>query len=109
MRPLEIVHRFPDGFLRPPDYVDAVVLAAGVPVEHAVPASGNNAPTSFAIFAATGPFFASYGAPPIIPGGTIDDGTASELNPHLRFVKDYAYIGLVSPVDCVVTISFWTH
>lgn len=107
MRSLEVVHTFENGFLRPSTYVDAVFLPAGVPVEHPVPTS-TDSPVAYAIFSATGNFYASYGRGAVmLVNATIDGGMASELNPHLRFIKDQPFIGLIAPVNTTVTIAWF--
>lgn len=105
MRNIEVIF-IPDGFLRTPNWVDAVVLGAGVAANHPVPATSPN-DASFAIFSSTGNFYANYDTPATLPAGTVDDGTASELNPTMRMVHGTGYISLIAPVACVVTIAFF--
>ncbi len=92
----------------------AIVLTAGAAKQVTLPtdtASGKK-PT-YCFFASTAPFYASYtpiGGPDVaaaIPSADITDGTAPDLSPISRKVKDCDKIGLVSPSNQVVILTFY--
>lgn len=103
MRTLEIIN-LPTGFLRPPDYVDARVLAAGVAEQHTVPAGA-----AFVLFSANTDFFAAYGTNPtaVVPAADVTGGTSNELNPTQRYVQGLAKISLISSAGGIVTLAFY--
>ena len=84
-----------------PDYVDSVSLAAGVAKSFTVPANGH-----FAIFSATNDFYANYTTTATVPGD-VSNGTASELNPTLRYIKGVTTISVIAPASAVVTITYY--
>ncbi len=43
-----------------------------------------------------------------IPGNDITDGTASEICPAIRSVATASIIGVIAPVDCIVTFAFYS-
>jgi hypothetical protein len=87
--------------LRPADYVLARVLGAGAAESMTVPDGA-----SFALFSATGDFYANYTATATVPGD-VTNGQSSELNPAMRFVKGVASISLIAEADTTITVSFW--
>ena len=89
--------------LRPATCVLARSLAANTAESITVPTGAR-----FALFSATGDFYANYTTTATVPGDTaIADATASELNPAMRWVSGVTTISVIAPATCVVTISFW--
>lgn len=80
----------------------AIPLMAGVARSVTVPAGAGTV-----LFAATAPFWAQYGAAAVLPTGDVLDGTAPELNPAARWIRDIVQIGLVAAEDCTVSLSFY--
>lgn len=91
-----------DFFALPPsDYVDARSLSAGVAESFAVPSGAK-----FAMFASTGDFYAAYDGT-AAEATDISDGSASELNPTMRYISGKTNISVIAPSDCKITISFY--
>lgn len=91
--------------LTPSDYVNASVLAAGVSEQQTVPTGAN-----WVTFSSDADFYAKFGTNPTaaVPGADVTDGTASVLNPTVRYIKDIAKIALVSSIATVVTLEFYS-
>ena len=88
-------------------YVDAIVLAAGVPELYTIPSGAINV-----LINCTGDVWIRYGAAASEPSTEIIDGTASELNPALRTIvktdgTKYTTIGFESAADNKCSISIW--
>lgn len=97
-----------------PDYVDARVLAANTAEQHTIPTFtdhlGNTKTARHVIFNATADFYAAYGTNPTaaVPAADVTDGTASELNPTIRFLDGAdTKISLISAGTCIVTMAFF--
>jgi hypothetical protein len=96
-------------FARPfSDYIVAVVLLAAAAEGIEIPAGAR-----FVVFNSTGDFYAvlsSVAVPKVaaVPSATVDDGSASELNPGHWSVAGYDGISIAVPDDCVVTMSFYS-
>lgn len=88
--------------LRMPGYVQSMSLAAGVAESYSKPAGVNTV-----YFSGTANFYVNYATAASIPGD-LTDGTASELNPTVRYVQGVTSISLISPSNCVVTMG-WTN
>lgn len=103
MRKMEVLAPGIADALRFPDHVDARVLAAGVNETHTVPTGA-----AYVLFSATGDFYVSYdGDAATIPAADVTDGTASELNPTIRYIAGVAELDLIAPLNTVVTMSFY--
>ena len=88
-------------------YVDAIVLAAGVPELYTIPSGAINV-----LINCTSDVWIRYGAAAAEPSTEIIDGTASELNPALRTIvkadgTKYTTIGFESATDNKCSISIW--
>jgi hypothetical protein len=95
-------------------YRYAVVLAAGVAQQVTLPTdTASNKKPTYCFFAGEAPFFASYtptGSGDVaaeIPAANITNGTAPDVSPTTRKVKNCDKIGLISRTDQVVTLSFY--
>lgn len=88
--------------LLPSDMRSAVVLAAGVPKAVPVPDGAGTV-----LFNATGPFWVQYGGGAVLPVADVPAGSAPELSPAARRIAGIATLGLVAPVDAVVSLSFY--
>lgn len=88
-----------------PDYINCVVLSAGVAKQVTVPLGA-----STARFRSTAAFCAQYGDNPTatIPSSDVTDGTSSDLCPLWVPVGGVAKISLISDVYCRVHISFYS-
>ena len=88
-----------------PDYINCVVLSAGVAKQIAVPSGAG-----YAKFKSTAAFCAKYGNNPTatIPTSDVSDGTASDLCPLWVPVSDVAKISLISDSSCRVHITFYS-
>ncbi len=90
-------------FSRPaPDYVDALVLAAGVNEDHTVPTGARHL-----MFSATVDFYAKKGATAAVPDADVTGGTASELNPTIWSLDGVTAVGLIAPTAAIITLSFY--
>ena len=87
----------------PPKYVNAYVLAAGVAQAVTIPAGAR-----VAIFTSTSNFYVNWLATAAEPGSNITDGSAPELNPVARDLTEYTSFSMISPADCVVTITYFS-
>jgi hypothetical protein len=86
-----------------PLYVDARVLAAGVAETVTIPATAK-----FVVFQCTAaPFYVNYQGTAAAPGADIADGTASELNPDVRYLGSLANFSIVSTNNSIVTMCFY--
>lgn len=83
-------------------YIDARVLAANTAEVHTVP-SGKK----YVVFSSTDDFFAKMDGAAAIPATDVTDGSASELNPGVRYIVGVATIGLKAPRACTVVMSFY--
>lgn len=103
MRSLEIINTA-EGFLRDPDYVEAVVLVGNAAQTVPLPAN-----TCFLIFASEVEFFVAYGvgATAVVPGATTADGSSNEMNPTNRYVRDKTSISLIAKTGGIVTIAMY--
>ena len=102
LRNLEIVRGSDLPMIRPSDYVLSRSLASDTAESFTVPSGAR-----FVMFAATGDFYVNYTTTATVPGD-VTDGTASELNPAMRFINGVAAISVIAPANTVVTASFWT-
>lgn len=85
------------------NYVNAVVLTAGVPKVVTVPSDAHHV-----VFSATGDFYVRFAAAAAIPVADVTDGTGSMLNPEYRDIDLVTTFGIVSPTDCTVTFEYYT-
>lgn len=87
--------------LPPSDSVMARALAANTAESITIPADAK-----YVVLAGTVDFYARYGATAAVPTDTTD-GTASELNPTMRYIKGKTYISVIAAADCIVTAAFY--
>lgn len=93
--------------LRRPGYVDAKSLAANTAETFTVPNGAR-----YVLFAGTADFYVNYSDTATVPGDTAD-GSASELNPAMRYIGNMedqsavASISVISAEACIVTASYW--
>lgn len=102
------VVKIPDGFLSAPNWVNEVVLAAGVAKQMTVPVVAGTVKAHFACFSADCDFRVGYNTSAAIPAGDVTDGSASELNPDTRHLLGVTTISLISPTGGRVTVAFYT-
>jgi hypothetical protein len=94
------------GALPPSDTIYAIELAANVSQRIALPSGAN-----LVVFSVSGgsDFYVKFvNAAIAVPSGNITDGSAPELNPEVRQCSGCTYVSLVSPVACVLTMSFYS-
>ena len=94
------------GLVPQSDTIYAIVLAAGVSQQIAIPAGSNRV-----LFSVSGgnDFYCKFvNAAIAVPVGNIVDGTAPELNPLLRMCSNKAFVSLVAGANCVVTMAFYS-
>jgi hypothetical protein len=84
------------------DYIDARVLAAGVAEVHTIPADAR-----FVIFSGTDDFYVMVDGAAAVPAADVVNGSASELNPTILDIENATTIGIISPVICTVTLTFY--
>lgn len=103
---MEIVHLGMMTFaLRQSDWIDARVLAAGVAETFQAPAGAR-----FVLFSADGDFYcklALASTDAAIPAADVADGTASELNPAMRAIRESEFISLIASAATVVTMQYF--
>jgi hypothetical protein len=108
--PLEIANAGMNAFaLRQSDWIDARALSAGGAAET------NQAPAGarYVLFSANGDFYcriAAASTAATVPADTTD-GSASELNPAMRYIGEQDYISLISPTSgaTIVTMMFYKN
>jgi hypothetical protein len=101
------VQPLPIGGFKPPQYINAQVLAAGVAETHTF-GSG----CAYAMFSANSDFYARWdGTAATVAAADITDGTGSELNPRVRYVTGQSTVSLIAPSATIVTIACykWTR
>ena len=104
IQPLDIVRDDTAFALRPSDYVLSRSLAASTAESFTVPTSPR---ARFVLFSSNVDFYANWTTTATVPGD-VTDGSASELNPSMRFIpNDCTAISVISPDAGVVTASFW--
>ncbi len=107
IRSMEVCNTNGSFALRPSNYVDAKALSAASAESFTVPTGDNGKKATYVLFCGTGDFYASYTGTASVPGDT-SDGTASELNPTLRFLNSgVTTISVIAPADCVITASWY--
>jgi hypothetical protein len=95
--------------LDPSDALYEIALAASTAQATPVPLGSR-----FAIFSATGDFYARYdGAAATIPSSATWTSGNVELNPGVRKVtaltaESSTVISVIAPTDCVITIAFYS-
>ena len=89
-----------------PNYTDALVLAADTAETLTVPSVGSNK-ANYVSFSATCNFYVDYDATATVPADT-SDGTASELNPTIRFLNgNVTTISVISESACKITVNYF--
>ena len=84
-------------------WVDAKVLAAGVAESITVPTDAK-----MVIFSANNDFYInSSGGTAATPSADVSDGSASELNPSVRYVYGQGTISIISPYTRIITLSYY--
>jgi hypothetical protein len=112
LKPLLVQHADGSYALVPSDKTDARVLAAGVGEIETVPtytdSTGATRYANYVVFSSTCDLFAKMNNTASIPASDITDGTASELNPTVRYLGGaVTTIGLKSATPCTVTLMFY--
>lgn len=87
--------------LPPADYCNSLTLIAGTQKTIDVPAVAK-----YVMFASTGDFFARYDGTAQV-AGDVSNGTASELNPTMRYVNGIKQVSVIAAADCTITFSFY--
>jgi hypothetical protein len=85
------------------DHIDALVLAAATAESIRVP---SGATRLMAVCSET-VFYMKLDGTATIPSGDVTDGTASELQPGLRYLDGAASVSVISPDASVVTLSWY--
>jgi len=85
-----------------PQHVNAIVLDGTNPTTNAVPSGAR-----FVLFATTGNFFARPDGVVTVPGASITDGTAGEINPTVWDVTVVTNIHIIASAATTVTLSFY--
>lgn len=83
----------------PATQIDAVVLAANTAETYTIPTGAR-----FLLFSADGDFYVRYAGTAAIPAADITNGSGSELNPAMRYVKSLSSISIIAPLDTIVTV-----
>jgi hypothetical protein len=95
---LEINHEV---FIRNAQWTDAIVLVAGAAQSYTVQAG-----VKFLTFECTDNFYVLFnGGTAAVPGATTTDGSAPSLNPTQRIVTPADVLSIISPANCILTIS----
>lgn len=85
-----------------PQHVNAIVLDGTNPTTNAVPSGAR-----FVLFAANGNYFARPDGVVTVPGASITDGTAGEINPTVWDVTVVTNIHIIASAVTTVTLSFY--
>jgi hypothetical protein len=87
------------------DYINAVVLAAGVAKRISVPAGANYVKFSSTAF----PYYVRWSTTidATVPVADVTDGSAPELNPDQANIRSLTSFSIISPSACTVTASFY--
>ena len=85
-----------------PQHVNAIVLDGTNPTTNAVPSGAR-----FVLFASTGNYFARPDGVVTVPGSSLTDGSAGEINPTLWAVNDVTNIHVIASSAIIVTLSFY--
>jgi hypothetical protein len=86
-----------------PLYVDARVLASGVAETVTIPATAK-----YVVFkSAPELFYVNWQGTAAAPAADVTDGTASELNPDVRYLGTLANFSIVAPATTIVTMLFY--
>lgn len=85
------------------DWIDSKSLGIATAESFTVPANAR-----FVLFSSTDDFYALFGTTPTaaVPAD-VTDGSASELNPTMRYINGAKQISIISPAACVVTASYF--
>lgn len=84
------------------DAINALSLAANTAESITIPSGAR-----YVIFSGTADFYVKSGGTATVPGDTTD-GSASELNPTMRDLKDVTTLSVISASACVVTAAFYS-
>jgi hypothetical protein len=88
-----------------PTYINHYALAANTAKNIAIPANA-----SVAIFSANADFYANYTGTAVVPAGDVTDGTGSEMNPTVRYVKRITSpFSVIAPATTVLTIAWYVN
>ena len=108
IRTMEVIYPNGSYALRPPDYVDTRVLAAGTAEAVTVPTGANTKKAAYVNFASTCDFYANYTTTAAVAAADVTDGTGSELNPTVRFLGgSVTTISIIAPSTCTVSLSWY--
>ena len=103
---MEIVNAGMEAFaLRQSNWIDARVLAANTAETFQAPALAR-----FVLFSSDGDFYckiATASTAAAIPAADVTDGTASELNPSMRYIGEQEFISLIAGATTVVTMQYF--
>ena len=103
--PIEIVGGADKLALRQSDWIDARVLAANVAETFQAPALAR-----YVLFSSDGAFYcriAAASTSATVPAGDVTDGSASELNPAMRYIGEQEYISLIAAAACTITMQYF--
>ena len=92
---------FPTWAVRQSNYINSLILAAGVERTTTVPENAGKV-----LFSCTDNFYMKMDATAAV---AVDNvlGTASELNPVFRLVTPGQVIHLISSASCLITLSYY--
>src|SRR4051812_28875290 len=106
VNPIEIVHQGMWAYaLRQADWIDARVLAANVAETFQAPPGAR-----FVLFSADGDFYcrlAPASTAATVPAGDVTDGSASELNPIMRAIREQEFVSVIATAARIVTMSYF--
>lgn len=94
--------------IEPSDYICNLVLSTDVRQELTIPDGA-----AYAVFSCIdadgdpASFWARINGFAVEPAANVIDGSGSEPNPTVRYVKDDSFISVVSPEDAKLTIMFY--
>jgi len=90
------------------DAINAVILAAATAKSITIPTGSKfvilNALDSYG--ASVG-IYLNVGSTAEIPAGDVTDGSASEINPGVRYIAGATTVSVISPVACYVSAAFY--
>jgi hypothetical protein len=109
MTDIEVFYTNGSYALRSTNTIDAAVLSANTADAFTVPTdSETGKKANYVVFASNCDFYLNTSATAAVPGSDVTNGTASEMNPTVRFLGGtVSTLSLISASSCIVTMSFY--